>query len=175
VVEELNPYSGEIMLRRTDVQTPTEMYEFGTFSPTEREIAPAAYFIPAAQRALIERLQAHGIQTSALAEGRTVELQEFLVDSVTTSPREYEGHQEQTVYGGYRSVTRTLEPGTVVVSLGQPLARVAFGLLEPRSDDGFVAWGFLADELKGGEPYPVTRALSRGVVGRSPEAPGGGF
>ncbi|MGW8267539.1 MAG: M14 family metallopeptidase [Longimicrobiales bacterium] len=174
VVEELNPYSGQVMLRRTDAQTPTEMYEFGTFSPTEREVVPAAYFVPADQGTLIERIQAHGIRTSVLPEAREVEIQEFAVDSVTTSPREYEGHQEQTVFGRYRSVTRTLEPGTVVVSLEQPLARVAFGLLEPRSDDGFVAWGFLTDGLEGGVPYPVTRALSWGPAEPPPEAASGG-
>lgn len=174
VTEELNPYSGEVMLRRTDVQTPTEMYEFGTFSPIETEVVPAAYFIPSTQRTLIERLQAHGVRTSTLAEERTLVLQEFQVDSVSTSPREYEGHQEQTVFGGYREVTRTLDPGTVVVSLEQPLARVAFGLLEPRSDDGFVAWGFLAEELEAGKPYPVTRDLSMDPGGSSPEAGAGG-
>lgn len=175
VVEEMNPYSGQVMLRRTDVQTPTEMYEFGTFSPTEREIVPAAYFIPADERPLIERIQAHGIRTSVLTEALAIPLQEFAVDSVTTSPREYEGHQEQTVFGRYRSVSGTLDPGTVVVSLDQPLARVAFGLLEPRSDDGFVAWGFLAEELEGGEPYPVTRALSVSEAALSPDAAGGSF
>jgi hypothetical protein len=174
VVEERNPYSGEIMLRRTDRQTPTEMYEYGTFSPTEKEMVPAAYLIPPDQGVLLERLEAHGIRTSALDEGGTVEVQEFLVDSVTTSPREYEGHQEQTVFGSYRAVTRALEGGTVVVLLDQPLARVAFGLLEPRSDDGFVAWGFLADALAAGEPYPVTRVFPEALAGlsfRLPQSP----
>ena len=175
VTEERNPYSGEVMWRRTGVQTPTEMYEFGTFTPTEREVVPAAYLIPADQGVLVERLQAHGIQTSVLAEGRTLEVQEFLVDSVTTSSREYEGHQEQTVFGSYRSVTRALDSGTVVVLMDQPLARVAFGLLEPRSDDGFVAWGFLVDSLSGGAPYPVTRASAGAVSGLTFLPPPEGF
>lgn len=175
VVDERNPYSGETMSRRTETQTPTEMYEFGTFTPTEREEVPAAYFVPADQRILIERLEAHGIKTSILAEGPALGVQEFAVDSVTTSPREYEGHQEQTVYGAYRSVTRTFEPGTVVVLLDQPLARVAFGLLEPRSDDGFVAWGFLSSSLSPGSPYPVTRASAQVLPRLSFLESGGGL
>jgi hypothetical protein len=177
VVEERNPFSGEIMLRRTDVQTPTEMYEYGTFSPTEKEMVAAAYLLPPGQRVLLERLEAHGIRSSVLPQETSVEVQEFLVDSVTTSPREYEGHQEQTAFGGYRTVTATLERGTVVVRLDQPLARVAFGLLEPRSDDGFVAWGFLTDELAAGKPYPVTRVSSQGLSAlssRLPPPPDGG-
>ena len=32
--------------------------------------------------------------------------------------------------------------------MNQPLARLAFYLLEPASDDGVVAWNFLDDQLK---------------------------
>lgn len=176
-VEELNPYSGQVMLLRTDVQTPEEMYEYGTFLPTEKEVVPAAYLIPPGERTVLERLKAHGVRTSLLSEGASLEVQEFLVDSVTTSPREYEGHQEQTVFGAYRTVTRALESGTTVVRLDQQLARVAFGLLEPRSDDGFVAWGFLAGELSAGQAYPITRVFREALAALSsgpPQAPGDG-
>jgi hypothetical protein len=168
VVEERNPFSGEVMLRRTGVQTPTEMYEYGTFSPTEKEVVPAAYLIPPGQSVLLERLEAHGIRSSVLADEASVEVEEFLVDSVTTSLREYEGHQEQTAFGRYRTGTTTVERGTAVVRMDQALARVAFGLLEPRSDDGFVAWGFLTDELAAGKPYPVTRVSSQSLSALAP-------
>jgi hypothetical protein len=45
VVEERNPFSGAIMLRRTDARRPERMYEYGTFQATEFETAPAAYVI----------------------------------------------------------------------------------------------------------------------------------
>lgn len=159
VVEERNPYSGEIMLRRTETQTPTEMYEFGTFQPTEWERVPAFYYIPPAQEVVQERLQAHGLRYEILQSPLEVRAQEFLVDSVTTASREYEGHRGQDVWGAYREVTRTLEPGTMRLPMAQPLARVAFDLLEPRSDDGFVAWGFLSEVLDAGKAYPVLRAF----------------
>jgi hypothetical protein len=162
VTEERNPYSGEVMLRRTELQTPTEMYEFGTFQPTESERVPAVYYVPAEMGTIVERLQAHGIRYSALDGVQEVEVQEFVVDSVTTASREYEGHQGQEVFGSYREVGRTLDAGTIMVPMDQPLVRVAFSLLEPRSDDGFVAWGFLSDALKAGEPYPVLRSVPGG-------------
>lgn len=162
VVEERNPYTGGVMLRRTDVLTPTEMYEFGTFRSTEWERVPAAYYVPPEFRVIIERLQAHGIRYSVLEGDQEVDVQEFMVDSVTTSTREYEGHQGQEVFGAYHEMTRTLEAGTVMVPLDQQLVRVAFALLEPRSDDGFVAWGFLADALKAGQAYPILRTFPSG-------------
>jgi len=162
-VEERNPYSGEVMLRRTETQTPKEMYEFGTFQPTESERVPAVYYVPRALRIVVERLEAHGIHYSVLASAQEVEVQEFVVDSVTTAAREYEGHVGQDLFGSYRDVGRTLESGTIVVPMDQPLVRVAFALLEPRSDDGFVAWGFLTDALKAGEPYPILRSVPGGM------------
>jgi hypothetical protein len=163
--EELNPYSGRIMLRRTEVQTPQEMYEFVSFQSAESERVPPVYFLPQNLQDLRLRLEAHGVQTRLLREAVTLELEEFVVDSVTTSPREYQGRFEQEVMGSWRATTRTLEGGTVVVPLDQPLAKVIFTLLEPRSDDGFVAWGFLPGNLRAGEPYPVLRG-SRGTSPR---------
>lgn len=167
VTEERNPHSGEVMLRRTEVQTPTVMYEFGTFQPTESERVPAVYYVPVELGTIVERLQAHGIRYSVLDGVQEVEIQEFMVDSVTTASREYEGHQGQEVFGYYRDVARTLDAGTIMVPMDQPLVRVAFALLEPRSDDGFVAWGFLADALKAGEAYPILRSLPGDMIARN--------
>jgi hypothetical protein len=51
----------------------------------------------------------------------------------------------------------TLPAGAAYVSLDQPLGRLAFTLLEPRSDDGFVAWGLVDREIERGE-VPILRA-----------------
>ena len=164
VEEERNPFSGETMLRRKDVQVPTTMYEFGTFTPTERARVPQGYLIPPASgpaareiQTVLERLEAHGLAHAVLEEAADMRVEVFHVDSVRTEERTYEGHQAQTVWGSYTAESRTLPAGTVWVPMDQPLARVAFTLLEPRSDDGFVAWGMLAQTLRAGEAYPVFR------------------
>jgi hypothetical protein len=51
----------------------------------------------------------------------------------------------------------TLAPGTVVVAMDQPLARLIFTLLEPRSDDGFVNWNVLDPEIAKGS-FPILRS-----------------
>ena len=159
VEEERNPFTGQIMLRRTQTQTPTEMYGFGTFRPTEWEKVPPAYFIPPGLGGVAELLEAHGVETFTLEAPRSgVGGEVFQMDSVTTSTREYEGHQAQDVTGEYRLLADLeLKVGTVVVPMDKPLARVVFKLLEPRSDDGLVAWGLL-DALQPGQTYPILRA-----------------
>ena len=168
VVEETNPFSGAIMLRRTDTQVPTPMHEMGTFEPTEWARVPGAYFIPPGPQGgrspgarefqeILIRLEAHGLEMVTLDAPETVEVEVFGIDSVTTTERVYEGHQAQEAWGSYGTETRTLEEGTIKISMDQPLARVAFTLLEPRSDDGFVAWGFLANTLQAGGAYPILR------------------
>jgi hypothetical protein len=179
VEEERNPFSGETMLRRREVQTPTPMHEFGTFAPSERARVPQGYLLPPgtgpAQReiqALVERLTAHGLRTAVLEEPVTMEVEAFQVDSTRMEERAYQLRQAQTAWGAYRTETRTLPAGTAWVPMDQPLARVAFTLLEPRSDDGFVAWGFLPQTLKAGEPYPVFRAPPGSIPGGLPGLPG---
>ncbi len=161
VIEEENPVSGQRMLLRTDTQTPTEMYEYGSFRPTEVEEVPPAYFVPADLTGVIELLRAHGVTTMVVQEAPPgLEVEEFQVDSVQTSQREYQGHQAQQVWGDYGPPQpAALAHGTVMVPMDQPLARVVFRLLEPRSDDGLVAWGLLNETLRAGEPYPIQRSV----------------
>jgi hypothetical protein len=161
VIEEQNPVTGEIMFLRTETQTPTEMYEFGTFTPTEWETIPSAYFIPPDLEGVVELLAAHGVRTMTVHQAPAgAEIEVFQIDSLSTSEREYQGHRAQEVWGMYGSPQpASFEPGTVMVPMDQPLARVAFALLEPRSDDGLVAWGLLSAVLKAGADYPITRAV----------------
>jgi hypothetical protein len=46
------------------------------------------------------------------------------------------------------------------VRMDQPLARLAFYLLEPASDDGLVAWNVLDEQLQDAsvKQYPILRA-----------------
>jgi hypothetical protein len=106
-------------------------------------------------------LEAHGVETVVLDAARNgLEAEYYQVDSISTSSREYEGHQAQEVTGEYHPMGNlSLAAGTVVVPMDQPLARVAFKLLEPRSDDGLVAWGLLdSRDLQADHPYPILRA-----------------
>lgn len=161
VVEERNPYSGEPMLRRLDVRRAEAMPEFGTFRATESEKVPAAYLVPGELQGVLDVLDDHGIEWRHLDESRTMEVERFVIDSTAVAEREYQGHRQRTVFGSYERVQLTVPAGTAVVPLDQPLGRLAFLLLEPRSDDGLANWNFLDDAIEGTPYYPILRTHSR--------------
>ena len=55
---------------------------------------------------------------------------------------------------------RQFPAGTLVIRTAQPLGRLAALLLEPESEDGFVAWNFFDEHLKAGGEFPVYRVPS---------------
>jgi Zinc carboxypeptidase len=146
-VEEIrNPLSGARMLNRLDVSTPERMAEFGTFRPTDTERVPRSYLVPASLTDVIDKLSTHGVKMTTLSSARSVRVEKFRIDS-TTVGREFQGHTERTLYGAYEVTTESVPAGTVVVSTEQPLGRLIFSLLEPRSDDGFLDWNVLDRDM----------------------------
>ena len=160
VRKETNPYSGQVMLRRLDVRKPEQMWLEATFESTESESVPSAYYVPAGLTSIIDRLQTHGIHLEQLTGPANLQLEQFRIESIQAAAQVFEKHQERTLIGKYESVEQTLPAGTWRVPMNQPLARLAFYLLEPRSNDGLATWNFLDDALKDATVYPIRRATS---------------
>ena len=157
VTETRNPYTGEVMYLREETLIPTSMYEYGTFAAVEMERAPRTYFVPPSQATVIERLSAHGVRFEELSVPREMTLEWFRIDSTQVAGRPFQGRHERTLSGAYESVVHTLEAGTLAVPVDQQLGRLVFYLLEPRSDDGLVAWALMDDVLEDAEYYPILR------------------
>jgi hypothetical protein len=155
--DEFNPFSGERMLRRLDVRKPEPMWLETTFESVESERVPSAYYVPAGLTSVLERLRAHGIRMERLDELVAASIEEFRIATNQAAAQTFEKHQERTVTGQYQSAERTLPVGTYRVPMNQPLARLAFYLLEPRSNDGLLTWNFLDDALKASNTYPIVR------------------
>ncbi|HEX8245027.1 MAG TPA: M14 family metallopeptidase [Longimicrobium sp.] len=158
VAEERNPYSGEVMWRRRDVVRPERMPEFTAYDAAETERAPAAWLVPDTMRDVAERLAAHGVRVERVTGPAATSVEEFRIDSAATARSESEGHRERRIFGAWRVSQRgAAAGGWLRVPAGQPLGRLAFTLLEPRSDDGFAAWGLLDAWLKDAAVYPILR------------------
>ena len=155
-VEETHPLTGRPLLLRADTQYVETMYEYGTFAPTLRGRVPQAYLVPAGLGEILTLLAAHGVALEP-AGATPVDVEVFRIDSVRTAARPFQGRNEQTLFGRYEAGRVTPAEGDMWARADQPLGRLLFSLLEPRSDDGFANWGFLADRFEVGGVYPVVR------------------
>ena len=160
-----NPFTRAPMKRRLDVTEPTTMYEYGRFSPTDMETAPAAYYVPADLAAVIDLLAAHGVEGDTTDVSTVIAAEQFTVTTSSLDEREFEGHQQRSVDGTWEPVDREVPAGTLVVPIDQPLGRLLFALLEPRSDDGIVNWNVLDGQAGVGSVYPILRVMERAASG----------
>jgi hypothetical protein len=76
-------------------------------------------------------------------------------EGTTVTERAFESHQERTVTGEWAPAERDVT-GAFRVPMTQPLARLAFYLLEPRSNDGLATWNVMDEAIKTSR-YPVLR------------------
>jgi hypothetical protein len=157
VVQEQNPYTGETILRRTDTRRPERMYEYGRFAGTEMEVVPAAYLLLAATAPVLANLHAHGVRWLSPGQALEIQAETFRIDSTSTAAREFQGHRERTVHGAWTSAVVSADADAIVVPMDQPLARLIFTLLEPRSDDGLVNWNYFDREIESGSGVPIAR------------------
>jgi hypothetical protein len=156
VEDEKNPLNGALMNRRKDVVKPEQMVDMMWFEPATSETAPSAYYVPATATKAIELLKAHGIQMKAVAQP-VKGVEQFAIDT-NTAGQTFEGHAMRKVEGKWQAAADVTVPkGAWEVPMTQPLARLAFYLIEPASDDGLVNWNFLDDELKDAKVYPILR------------------
>ena len=162
VVEERHPSTGLPMLLRAGEVRAERMPEYGRFEGTETETVPRAYVVPRSLSGVLNLLVAHGIET-APPEGPPEALEVFRITASRQAEREFQGHRERTVEGRWETVDVDAAAAelpledVVLVPMGQPLARLAFLLLEPRSDDGVVTWNVVDEALEGATVYPIAR------------------
>jgi len=121
-------------------------------NPTTRMIA-----------SVVDRLEAHGVKFFKTEKETTVKGDRFKIATSEVAQAEYQGtHRLRTMTGAWEATEQTIPAGSLVIPMDQPLARLAFILLDPRSDDGFMAWNIL-DPVLGASPtpefYPVLRTM----------------
>lgn len=171
VDEETHPWTGETVLRRRDVILETPMAAFVHFVGTEEETVPEAYLVPPHLAPVLERLRAHGIRLERGWDVGAGGIQRFAIRERQVAERTFQGRNEVTLEGMWEmevsSGEARMEVGGEsvdpadwwVVPMDQPLARLAFLLLEPRSDDGLAAWGLVDPWID--DAFPVLRVWER--------------
>jgi hypothetical protein len=121
---------------------------FAQFQPTVESTIPRGYIIPAAHSTLALHLQQLGIRVTKLPKGKTLKGDVFQITTLQRSARKFEGHLMATAEGTFEKASRKFQAGDYIVDLAQPLGNLAFYVLEPQSDDGFITWNFLDSYLE---------------------------
>ena len=111
-----------------------------------------------------DRLDAHGITYTVTDREIAFSGERFKIATNTLAEREYQGtHKARTLTGAWEATQQSLPAGSLIIPMDQPLARLTFVLMDPRSDDGFMWWNIL-DAVLGTTPgpdyYPVLRTMN---------------
>ena len=96
--------------------------------------------VSAVDSSAVRALAQHGVTVQRVTATCAVAGETFAADSVVVSATPFQGRREVRVDGRWQRSDIRLEEGTYAVPLAQPLGVVATYLLDPRSDDGLVAW-----------------------------------
>ncbi len=161
VYTKTNPYSGATYFDRKDTVFTQVMPEFGAYKATEVSRVPDTYYVGNVAAPVVKAyLDTHGIQYSEIASDQTVDVEAFSVTTSEKASSEFQSIFERTITGTYGAASVTLEAGSLIVDTNQPLARLAFYLLEPRSDDGLVNWAQMDKWVEVGMTYPVYRSTN---------------
>ena len=157
-----------VVYGREPLDLTVPMYQ--TFRVTRAAAPPLSYIVPVQWTEVIEVLKAHGLKHDTLAETTEIEVESYRFENVVWPAGPFEGRHMPRYEVERVTQTRVFHAGSVVVPMGQPLAKVAMNLLEPEAPDSFARWGFfnaIFEEKEYGEPY-VLEALAREMMAADP-------
>jgi len=104
---------------------------------------PYAYIIPAEWKEVIDRLQVHGIRMNYLRKGESLQISTYRFKSPKWQVNPFEGRHPMTNIE-YEEITenRWFPPGSAIVEVMQPAARIIPHILEPKGNGSYIYWGF---------------------------------
>lgn len=114
--------------------------------PVETVRLPKAWLIPSAQVEVIEKLRAHGIMLETLEAPRTQIVDTVRLRDVKLA-KAHDGRIPVEARFEHGTGLAAIPVGTVRVPSNQPLGLLAAALLEPESQDSFLAWGLFPEVL----------------------------
>ena len=169
---ELSEVSGDVRIiydntEPIDIET---TWYFGT-EVTQTVSPPLAYIIPPQWTEVIALAKAHGLRCRRLVTPVTARFESYRFTDVTFPARSFEGRHQPRFATEPIIEERTFLPGSVVLPLDQPDAKLAIQMFEPAAPDSLVSWGFfntIFERKEYGEHY-VLEELARAMLESDPE------
>lgn len=101
------------------------------------------YYIPAEWKIIVERLKHHGVKVEVIENADETEVTRYKFKNIRMNSASSEGrHRANFEYDTYNEKT-IIPAGTFFISTNQRTVRIITHLLEPKSPDSFVQWGFM--------------------------------
>jgi hypothetical protein len=174
-----SPYTGEVIvenLERTGDTVRTEpgvrrgtrrvgsyrrvrMPVYDRFTATMTTPTAWGYALAATDTTGVRLLVAHGVALERTHAACAVTVESFATDSVIVSPTSFQNRRNVRVEGRWQRTDTQLDTGTYVVRLAQPRAVLATYMIDPRSDDGLVAWN-IGDRVASGQLRAIPLRLT---------------
>jgi hypothetical protein len=169
---ELSEVSGDVRI----IYDPMKPIDIETIwyneTKVDKEVTPPlAYIIPPQWTEVIELVEVHGLRCARLLEPITAEFESYRFEEVSFPKKPYEGRFEPKFETVRIVERRTYPPGSVVVPLDQPDAKVAIHLFEPEAPDSLVSWGFfntIFEQKEYAEHY-ILEDLAREMLAADPK------
>lgn len=135
--------------------------------PVETVALPKAWLVPVAQAEAIDKLGLHGIAFETVSAARTLMVDEVRLHDVKLA-KAHDGRIPVEARFEHVLAQREIPAGTVRVPSDQPLGLLAAALLEPESQDSFLAWGLFPEVLSapaGTEDFVIAPILDALLAG----------
>lgn len=120
-------------------------------------VRPVGYLLEPHRGDLARELVRHGLQVERISEPIRMQVETFRVDSVEVASSTAEGYFERAVWTTAVEREVELPLGAFLIRASQPMAALAFSLLEPEDIDSFASEGAFAAEKSVGGFLPVHR------------------
>ncbi len=141
-VREMSDLANTGVLRYTGKPMEKEVRFYDDVIVTDSVTVPSLYVIPKEWSAIVYRMLLHGIKVDTLKDETSYTATRYRFTDVEYASNSFEGRQQVNVaYEIYRE-TVTVPEGTFVIPTDQRTIRVITHLLEPKSSDSFLRWGF---------------------------------
>jgi hypothetical protein len=157
-----------VVFGREPLDLTVPMYQ--TFRVIAAVSPPKAYIVPVQWQEIIEVVKAHGLKSEELTTSAAMEIESYRFINVRWPQVPFEGRHMPSFAVVPIVERREFPAGSLIVSLEQPLAKIAINLFEPLAPDSFVRWGFfnaIFEEKEYAEHY-VLEALAREMIVNNP-------
>lgn len=132
---------------------------------------PEAYIISVEWIEVIKRIHLHGIKSYSIKKPAVITVQTYRFKNTRFRNTSYEGRFSANFNLDTVTMKREYQPGSVIVPMNQPLARVAAYLLEPMADGSLASWGFfnaVMEQKEYTESY-VMEKIAREMIAKNPD------